>query len=67
MVNAARVKRKLPSLLIDGNTTDPEHWKAHNKIAYRIQRLRIHNRGKYDRLNAMLIRVLKEYEAALIA
>nr|ACD50077.1 hypothetical protein [uncultured crenarchaeote MCG] len=67
MVNASRVKKKLPSLLVDGETTNPKHWNSHNKIAYRMQRLRRKNRAKYDYLNVKLVAVLKEYLEALFA
>jgi hypothetical protein len=66
MVNADRVKSKLPSLLINGNTTDPEFWKIRNRMAYRIQMLRLQDPEKYGSLNAKLIKVLEEYETALL-
>jgi hypothetical protein len=44
---------RLPSLRVDGYTTHPKHGRSRNKIAYGIQRLRIKNRGKYDRLKIL--------------
>ena len=65
MVSFDRVKRKLPSLLIDENTTSVKGHPERNRIAYRIQRLRLRKRDKYDSLNAKLFKALQEYEGAV--
>jgi hypothetical protein len=50
VVNADRVKRKLPSLLCDGPTTDKKQWNQHNKIVYRLQRFKRENPEKFSTL-----------------
>ena len=62
MVNANRVKRKLPSLLIDGATTDKRQWAERARISYRLSRFRKRNPQKYYTLNNRLITVLECFE-----
>jgi hypothetical protein len=67
MVNADRVKRKLPSLLIDGETTDKRHWAAHNRVVYQLQQLKKRNPQKFNTLTNKLLMVLEEFERAVSA
>jgi hypothetical protein len=67
MVNADRVKRKLPSLLCNGSTTDKKQWNKHNKIVYRLQRFKKRNPEKFGSLYNKLIAVLEEFENAVFA
>ena len=67
MVNAGRVKRKLPSLLIDGETADKAKWNAHNRIAYQLKQFKKRNPRKFDALTNKLIMVLEEFEEAVSA
>jgi hypothetical protein len=66
MVNADRVKRKLPSLLCDGPTTNKREWARRHRIENGLARLRKYNPEKYQRLELMLIRDLKAIEQAII-
>jgi hypothetical protein len=64
-VNADRVKRELPSLLTDGNTTSKKNWAARRRIAYRLGQLKKHNPARYMSLEAKLMAVLREMEKAV--
>jgi hypothetical protein len=65
MVNADRVKRKLPSLLLDGSTTDKKEWAKRRRIENGLERLRKRKPEKYRILEARLIRDLKDMEKAV--
>ena len=66
MVNADRVKRKLPSLLINGETTDKKQWAVRRKIAYRLDQLKKHNPTRYLSLEAKLMAALNDLEKAIL-
>ena len=40
MVNDVRVKRKIPSLLVDGSTTEKKSWNSLMRYRYRFISLR---------------------------
>ena len=65
MVNASRVKRKLPSLLINGETTSKKHWAERNRISYRLSQFRKRNPQKYDTIVNTLIMAIESFEKAL--
>jgi len=65
MVNADRVKKKLPSLLCDGSTTDKRQWAKRHRIENGLKRLRKYNPAMYHSLEARLIRILKDVEEAI--
>ena len=62
MVNADRVRRKLPSLLVDGATTDKKQWAERAKISYRLTQYRRRNPQKYNSLAFKLIMVLESFK-----
>jgi len=62
MVNADRVKRKLPSLLCDGSTTDKRQWAKRHRLENGLKRLRKHNPVNYQSLEQRLIRDLEALE-----
>jgi hypothetical protein len=66
LVNADRVKAKLPGLLCDGSTTDKREWARRHRIENGLKRLRTRNPGKYSGLEARLIRDLEELEKAVL-
>jgi hypothetical protein len=66
MVNADRVKRKLPSLLINGETTDKKQWATRRKIAYRLAQLKKHDPTRYQSLEAKLMAALSDMEKAVL-
>jgi hypothetical protein len=65
MVNADRVKRKLPSLLCSGPTTDKKEWAKRHRIEIGLKRLKKRNPEKYHILETRLIRDLEEIEKAV--
>jgi len=62
LVNANRVKRKLPSLLVDGVTTEKKGWNNLMRFRYRLERLRKNNPEKFNTLTNNLIADLTEFE-----
>ena len=66
MVNANRVKAKLPSLLCDGSTTDKKEWAKRHRMENGLRRLRMRNPEKYRSLEARLIRDLEDMEQAVL-
>ena len=65
MVNMDRVKRKLPSLLLDGPTTIRIYWAERHRIEQRLRRLKKQSPAKYQSLEAHLIRDLEPFEEAI--
>jgi hypothetical protein len=65
MVNADRVKRKLPSLLLDGSTNNKKGWKAFMKSRYRYNRFKTKNPERCDTLTNKIIADLTELEKAV--
>ncbi|MGD0204699.1 MAG: hypothetical protein ABSC20_12455 [Candidatus Bathyarchaeia archaeon] len=65
MVDAERVKRKLPSLLIDGSTTKKKEQNSLMRYRYRLKRFQKRNPEKCDNLTNKLIDVLKEIKKAV--
>lgn len=66
MVNATRVKRKLPSLLVNGSTTNKRHWAERRRVEYGLSRLRKCKPRLYRTLEARLMRDLEALEAAAL-
>lgn len=62
MVNANRVKQKLPGLLVNGDTSKAKNQNAFHKQRYRLQQLNKRNREKSDTLLNKLCAVLVEIE-----
>lgn len=62
MVNADRVKRKLPSLLLDYETGTKENNASFMKNRYQLTRFKKNNPQEYEFLLNRLIFVLKEFE-----
>ena len=65
MVNADRVKRKLPSLLVDGSTTKKKGWNILMRYRYRYSRFKKKNPEKFNTLANKLIFDLTEFEEEL--
>ena len=51
VVNADRVKRKLPSLLLDGSTTSKKGWRVFMRYRYRLEQLKKPNPEKFKHFN----------------
>jgi hypothetical protein len=65
LVNADRVKRKLPSLLVDGSTTKKKGWNTLMRYRYRITKFKKNNPEKFNTLTNKLIFDLSEFEKEL--
>jgi len=66
MVNADRVKKKLPSLLCNGSTTNKKEWARRHRIEIGLKRLKKQKPTKYYNLETQLIFVLEEMEKAAL-
>jgi hypothetical protein len=68
LVNADRVKRKLPSLLCDGPTSvkNKDNWAQRHRIENGLDRLMKHKPEKYHSLETRLIFILSEMERAAL-
>ena len=62
MVNADRVKRKLPSLLVDSSTTKKKSWTSLMRYRYRSEQFKKNNPKKINTLTNRIIADLKEIE-----
>jgi hypothetical protein len=65
MVNVDRVKRKLPSLLVDSKTTEKEGWSSLMRYRYRMAKFKKNNQERYNTLTNRLIVDLVEIEKAV--
>lgn len=67
MVDADRVKRKLPSLLLDNNTNTPNGWKVFMRYRYHFEQFKRRNPEKFNSLTNRVIADLAEFEKAVNA
>lgn len=67
MVNADRVKRKLPSLLLDNNTNSPNGWKAFMRYRYHFAQFKKRNPDKFNNLTNRVLADLADLEKAVNA
>jgi len=65
MVNADRVKRKLPSLLIDESTTKRKSWNSLMRYRYKVTQLKKHQPKKYDSITNRILADLMDLEKAV--
>jgi hypothetical protein len=65
LVNADRVKRKLPSLLIDGSTTKREDWNSLMRYRYRFTRFKKWQPEKYNSITNRIFADLMDLEKAV--
>jgi hypothetical protein len=65
MVNADKVKRKLPSLLSDDSITDKVIHARHNRLQYRLRQLKKKNPAKFNTLLNKLVADVSEVEKTL--
>ena len=65
MVNADRVKRKLPSLLVDGPTTKKKGWNSLMRYRYQLKRFKKRKPESYDTLINEYVTVLTKIEKAV--
>ena len=65
MVNADRVKRKLPSLLCDGDTSTRENGNAFMRNRYRLKQFQKRNPKKFNNLRNQLCAILDEIDGEM--
>jgi hypothetical protein len=65
LVNADRVKRKLPSLLVDGSTTEKKSWNSLMRYRYRFIQLKKRHPDKFNTLANRVLADLADLEKAV--
>jgi hypothetical protein len=65
LVNAARVKRKLPSLLIDESSTKKKNWNSLMRYRYRFTQLKKRQPEKFDSITNRILFDLVDLEKAV--
>jgi hypothetical protein len=64
LVNADKVKRKLPNLLLDGNTSTINGWKAFMRYRYHFEQFKRRNPEEFNSLTNRVLADLAEFEKA---
>jgi hypothetical protein len=64
-LNADRVKRKLPSLLVDDNTTEKKSWNSLMRYRYRFSRFKKRYPEKFNSLINRVLADLADLEKAV--
>ena len=65
MVNADRVKRKLPSLLVDGSTTKKKSWNSLMRYRYRFTMFKKRQPEKFNAITNRILLDLADLEKAV--
>jgi len=65
LVNADRVKSRLPSLLVNGSTTKKKNWNSLMRCRYRYEQFKKRNPEKFNTLTNKVIADLTELEKAI--
>ena len=65
MVNADRVKRKLPSLLVDGSTTGKKSWNSLMRYRYQFAQFKRRHPEKFNSLTNRILLDLIDLEKAV--
>lgn len=64
-MNSDRVKRKLPSLLVDGSTTEKGSWNNLMRYRYRLGKLKKKHPEKFNMLTHRVLADLVELDKAI--
>jgi hypothetical protein len=64
-LNVDRVKRKLPSLLVDGSTTKKKSWNSLMRYRYRFTQFKKKHPEKFNSLTNRILADLVELEKAV--
>jgi hypothetical protein len=64
-LNADRVKRKLPSLLVDGSTTKKKSWNSLMRYRYRLTQFKKRQPEKFDSIANRILLDLADLEKAI--
>ena len=65
MVNTDRVKKKLPSLLVDGDTSKREYNNVFMQNRYRLRQFQRRNPQKFNSLINQLCAILNEIDGGM--
>jgi hypothetical protein len=65
LLNAERVKSKLPSLLVENSTTERKSWNSLMRNRYRLNRFRRRHPEKFNSLTNRVLADLAELEKAI--
>lgn len=65
MVSKEKVEKKLPALLIDGETTSPTEWNEYQKKRQRLATYKKHHPREYESFTLRATLLLKEIDRAL--
>ena len=65
MVNADRVKRKLPSLLVDDSTTKTKNWNSLMRYRYRFISFKKRQPEKFNSITNRILLDLSDLEKAI--
>ena len=66
-MNADRVKRKLPSLLVDDSTTKKKNWNSLMRYRYRFTQFKKRQPEKFNSITNHILADLEEFEKAVNA
>jgi hypothetical protein len=66
-LNADRVKRKLPSLLVDDSTTKKKNWNSLMRYRYRFTQFKKRQPEKFNSITNHILADLEEFEKAVNA
>jgi hypothetical protein len=64
-LNADRVKRKLPSLLVDGSTTKKKSWNSLMRYRYRFTMFKKRQPEKFNAITSRILLDLTDLEKAI--
>jgi len=65
LVNADRVKRKLPSLLVEDSTTGKKSWNSLMRYRYRLTQLEKRQPEKFNSITSRILLDLTDLEKAV--
>jgi hypothetical protein len=64
-LNADRIKRKLPSLLVDGSTTEKKSWNSLMRYRYRFTQFKKQQPQKFNSITNRILSDLVDLEKAI--
>jgi hypothetical protein len=64
-LNADKIKRKLPSLLVDSSTTEKKSWNSLMRYRYRFSRLKKRQPEKFNSITNCILSDLNDLERAV--
>lgn len=65
MVNEERVKKKLPTMLVDGSLSRKQNFNQYYAVRYRISRLEHKNKPLFRASFRKVVKALEDFEKAM--